>query len=340
MERRRTWTSTLRAVLRLALAAFMLIAGIGHLVSTDSFLGQVPTWLPQRTLIVVVSGFVEIGFALALVLLPRRRRQVGWALAAFFVVVFPGNLYQAIAGTDAFGLDTQTARWARLAFQPVLVVWALWASGAWPRARDATPRREPTPAPPARYPFHPMDVDIDFEPLVTERLLLRRSRPEDAETISEYRSDPDVHVHQGWDRTDVEGVRAEIEEMTRRAPGEPGGWVQLSVEERASGHLVGDVGLSRAEGEPGVIKVGYTIAPEHQRRGYATEAIRALVGYAFDTLDAEVVRAYASAENTPSIRVAEKVGMHLVERIEHRDGDEVWIGVRYELRREDRAPAP
>ncbi len=182
-----------------------------------------------------------------------------------------------------------------------------------------------------------MRVDAHFEPLVTERLVLRRSRPEDARAISAYRSDPDVHRYQGWDRTDAAGVRAEIEEMARRAPGEPGGWVQLSAEEREGGGLVGDVGLSLAEGEPGVIKVGYTIAPAFQGRGYATEAVAALVAYAFDTLGAEVVRAHASAENAPSIRVAEKVGMRLVERIEHRYGDEVWFGVRYELRRKDRA---
>jgi RimJ/RimL family protein N-acetyltransferase len=179
-----------------------------------------------------------------------------------------------------------------------------------------------------------MRADTDFEPIVTERLLLRRSRPEDAPTISAYRSDPEVNRQQGWERTDPEAVRAEIEEMSGRAPGETGGWVQLSVEDRVTGRLVGDVGLSLAE--TGVIKVGYTIAPEAQRYGYATEAVGALVAYAFDTLGAEVVRAYASADNTASIRVAEKVGMRLVERLEHRSGDEAWSGVRYELHRNDR----
>jgi RimJ/RimL family protein N-acetyltransferase len=178
-----------------------------------------------------------------------------------------------------------------------------------------------------------MRADTDFEPLVTARLLLRRSRPEDAETISAYRSDPDVNRQQGWDRTDPEAVRADIKAMVGRAPGEPGGWVQLSVEEREGGRLVGDVGLSPADGEPGVIKVGYTIAPARQGRGYATEAVGALAAYAFETLGAEVVRAYASADNLPSIRVAEKVGMQLMERFEHREGDETWFGVRYELRR-------
>jgi aminoglycoside 6'-N-acetyltransferase len=184
-----------------------------------------------------------------------------------------------------------------------------------------------------------MHVDADFEPLVTERLLLRRSRPEDAEAISAYRSDPEVHRYQGWDRTDAEGVRAEIVEMTGRAPGEPGGWIQFSVDERETGGLVGDIGISPADGEPGVIKIGYTMSPAFQGRGYATEAVGALIDYAFDTLGADIVRAYASAENIASIRVAEKVGMRLMERYERQHGDEMWSGVRFEMRRDDRLPA-
>jgi aminoglycoside 6'-N-acetyltransferase len=178
-----------------------------------------------------------------------------------------------------------------------------------------------------------MRADTHFEALLTERLRLRRSLPEDAEAIATYRSIPDVQRYQGWERTDADGTREGIREMSGRAPGEPGGWVQLSVEVRDGGRLVGDVGLAPADEEPGVIKVGYTIAPAFQGRGYATEAVGALVAYAFETLDADVVRAYASAENLPSIRVAEKIGMRLVERIEHRHDDEVWVGVRYERRR-------
>ena len=179
-----------------------------------------------------------------------------------------------------------------------------------------------------------MHPDLPFEPIVTERLRLRRSRPEDAETISAYRSDPRVHRYQGWDRTDPEGVRSEIEQMSSRAPGEPGGWVQLSVEEREGGRLVGDVGLSPSEDDPGVIKVGYTVTPDVQGRGYGSEAVRALIDYAFTTLGATIVRAYASAENTASIRVAEKVGMRLAERIERAYEGEIWHGVRYEIERD------
>jgi RimJ/RimL family protein N-acetyltransferase len=178
-------------------------------------------------------------------------------------------------------------------------------------------------------------TDAAFAPITTDRLLLRRSVPGDAERIAAYRSDPDVHRFQGWDRTDPDGVRAEIEEMARRAPGEPG-WVQLSVEERGSGQLVGDVGISPAAGEPGVVKLGYTIAPEFQRRGYASEAVRALVDYAFDVLGADVVRAYADGDNVASHRVAEHAGLRLIERFRGESDGEVWYGVRYELARADR----
>ena len=185
-----------------------------------------------------------------------------------------------------------------------------------------------------------MRPDGSFEPLLTQRMRMRRSVPEDAEEISAYRTDPVVRRYQGWGDTGPEDVRAAIEEMVGRAPGEPGGWVQLTVEDRGTGRLIGDVGLSLAEHDPGVIKIGYTIAPEFQGAGYATEAVRALIDYAFDVLEVDIVRAYASAENAPSIRVAEKAGLRLMERFEGVDDGVKWTGVRYELHREDREAPP
>ena len=183
-----------------------------------------------------------------------------------------------------------------------------------------------------------MRADTSFEPLLTERLRLRRSVPEDAAAISAYRNDPAVRRYQGWGDTGPDDVRAAIEEMAGRAPGEPGGWVQLTVEDRRTGQLVGDVGISPADDHPGVIKIGYTIAPGFQGAGYATEAVGALIDYAFDVLGVDIVRAYASAENTPSLRVAEKAGLKLMERFEGVDDGVRWTGVRYELNREDRSP--
>ena len=132
-DRRPPAAAVLAVVARWLLAVFLVTAGVGHFVAHEQFLGQTPAWLPARSWIVWGTGVLEIALGLALVALPRHRRAVGWALAAFFVLVFPGNVYQAVAGTDAFGLDTPTARWVRLAFQPLLVVLALWSTGAWPR---------------------------------------------------------------------------------------------------------------------------------------------------------------------------------------------------------------
>lgn len=182
-----------------------------------------------------------------------------------------------------------------------------------------------------------MRADPTFEELRTSRLRLRRSEPRDAEQISAYRSDPEVHEHQGWDRTDPDHVRQEIEEMLQRVPGGTGGWVQFTVETLADDRLVGDVGLRVAEDEPGVVMIGYTMAPAAQGRGYATEAVAALVEYAFGTLDADIARAYADAANAPSVRVGEKVGLVVVERFEGQHEGETWHGVRMERRR---APDP
>lgn len=123
-----------RTVGRLALGGFLAFAGTTHLtVAREEFRAQVPQWIPVDPDVVVIgSGVVELALGAALLAAPRRHRPlVGWVVAAFFVAVFPGNISQYTTGTDAFGLDTDTARAARLAFQPLLVLWALWSTGAW-----------------------------------------------------------------------------------------------------------------------------------------------------------------------------------------------------------------
>ncbi|MFN7151101.1 MAG: hypothetical protein ACK4V6_16690 [Microthrixaceae bacterium] len=120
-------------VMRVALGAFLLLAGVGHLSwARDEFQAQVPSWFPvDADLVVVASGVVEVLLGASLVALPRYRVVVGWAAATFFVVIFPGNIAQFVEGKDGFGLDSSAARATRLLFQPVLVVWALWSTGAW-----------------------------------------------------------------------------------------------------------------------------------------------------------------------------------------------------------------
>ena len=124
--------SLLRLIGRLTLGAFLLLAGISHLAwNREAFLAQVPTWLPlEGDFVVIASGLVEITLGLAL-LLARRQVLVGWIVALFFLAIFPGNISQFVTATDSFGLNSDLSRGIRLLFQPVLVAWALWSTGAW-----------------------------------------------------------------------------------------------------------------------------------------------------------------------------------------------------------------
>lgn len=126
-------TGPVRTAARWLLGLGLAGAGAAHLtVAREEFQAQVPGWLPvDADLVVVGSGVVEIALGVALLAQRRRRAAVGWITAAFLVAIFPGNVAQYVQGTDAFGLDTDRARFVRLFFQPLLVVWALWSTGAW-----------------------------------------------------------------------------------------------------------------------------------------------------------------------------------------------------------------
>ena len=120
----------IRKGFQVLLGAALIYAGITHLTTNRiEFQAQVPTWVPfSADFVVLASGVVEISLGLALASL-QYRRQVGWITAAFFIAIFPGNISQYVNGIDAFGLDTDQARLTRLFFQPLLVLWALWATG-------------------------------------------------------------------------------------------------------------------------------------------------------------------------------------------------------------------
>lgn len=146
----------IRTLGRWALGGALLVAGTGHLTAQrEEFQAQVPNWFPvDADVVVVASGVVEVALGLALLVSRRRRTTVGWVVAGFFVAVFPGNVAQLVEGTDAFGLDTDLERALRLPFQPVLVAWALWSTGAWAawRARRRDGRIEPAEPGPGRPP--------------------------------------------------------------------------------------------------------------------------------------------------------------------------------------------
>ncbi len=126
-------TSTIQIVFRIILGAFMILAAVGHLTfQRQEFQAQVPEWIPLgKDLVVILSGLVEFALGFGMIFLSKHKVKVGIALAIFYVLIFPGNIAQYVNGTDAFGLDTDQKRLIRLFFQPVLIIWALWSSGAF-----------------------------------------------------------------------------------------------------------------------------------------------------------------------------------------------------------------
>jgi uncharacterized membrane protein len=123
-----------RTIARWLLGAALIFAGTMHLTTARAeFQAQVPAWVPlDADFVVLASGVVEILLGLGLIVLfGRYRVLIGLLAALFFVAIFPGNISQFVTGTDAFGLDSDFARGIRLLFQPLLVLWALWSTGAW-----------------------------------------------------------------------------------------------------------------------------------------------------------------------------------------------------------------
>lgn len=128
-------TSKLQDITRILLGAFMAFAGVAHLsFQRAEFQAQVPRWLPDTPafmdFVVIASGVLEIALGLSFIFIVKHKVKVGLLLALFYVLIFPGNISQYTNGISAFGLDTDEKRLIRLFFQPVLILWALWSSGA------------------------------------------------------------------------------------------------------------------------------------------------------------------------------------------------------------------
>jgi uncharacterized membrane protein len=132
--------------MRWLMAAFYLAAGIAHLRAPDEFLPIVPGWVPAPREFVIVTGVAELAGALGL-LVPRLRYAAGIGLALYALCVWPANIKHALEAIDIPPLPTSW--WyhgPRLALQPVLIWWALYAGGvtAWPWRRKPT-RATPPP---------------------------------------------------------------------------------------------------------------------------------------------------------------------------------------------------
>jgi aminoglycoside 6'-N-acetyltransferase len=146
--------------------------------------------------------------------------------------------------------------------------------------------------------------DPQFGELRTPRLVIRRFRAADAQALAAYRSDPQVARFQGWTAPyGVDEAAAFIAGMAEH-PGTPGQWFQFAV---TAGPLIGDVALL-TDADPRLGRIGFTLAREAQARGYATEAVGAVLDYAFGR-GAHRIAADCDARNASSAALLERVGM-------------------------------
>ncbi len=145
--------------------------------------------------------------------------------------------------------------------------------------------------------------------IVTDRLTIGVLREEDAAPLFQYRSLPEVLRFQSWAPDSLEEAVRFVTGFSSVGFDVAETWFQLAIRLNQSGALVGDIGIHFLEPESRQAELGFTIAPAHQRRGYATEAVTAVLGHLFGDLDKHRVIASVDPRNEPSMALLRRIGM-------------------------------
>jgi RimJ/RimL family protein N-acetyltransferase len=169
--------------------------------------------------------------------------------------------------------------------------------------------------------------------LKSKRLLLRPIKLDDAKSIFSYRADPEIGKFQMW----RPGTLSDVEEFIRTQivcePNLPGTWLQLAICRIDSPEIIGDCGLHFDDREMEQVEIGITLKREHQRFGYATEALKTLFRYLFEDLEKHRIYASVDPGNEASIRLLERMKMrreaHFIETIRIDDlwADDIVYGI-------------
>ncbi len=179
---------------------------------------------------------------------------------------------------------------------------------------------------------------IDMITLKTNRLNLRPFQGSDLAGFAAYRSDPEVARYQSWTAPySLQQAADFLEEMARTQPGTPGAWYQLAVERHSQAGLIGDCAFQVSAHDDRQALIGFTFSRPFQNQGYATEAVKSLLGFLFAECGLHRIAAVCDARNSRSARLLERVGMRreaqLIENVWFKGawGDEYLYAI---LRRE------
>ncbi len=150
---------------------------------------------------------------------------------------------------------------------------------------------------------------MPFNKILTERAALRELTASDAQRIFEYRSRPEVARFQSWGTESCHEIQAYISGLSALEPGTPGSWYQVGIVLQSSDKLIGDCGFRVLESDPRQAELGIALSPVYQAKGYATEALRALLNYVLVDLGRHRVFGSVDPRNIRSIRLMQRVGM-------------------------------
>ena len=122
----------------------------------------------------------------------------------------------------------------------------------------------------------------------------------------------------------MEELLSQVRDNVRARPSDAGWWTWIAIR-RDTRTVVGALGFGGPPDEEQAVMIGYATYPEADRRGYGTEAVRALVGWALEQPECKRVCATIPADNAGARRVAEKVGMKVAGQVWDEDVDEVLV---------------
>jgi RimJ/RimL family protein N-acetyltransferase len=144
--------------------------------------------------------------------------------------------------------------------------------------------------------------------LESERLWIRPVSISDAEALFLYRSEPETAAHLSKEPKTVQDVVSFIEQCASSL-NQAETWFQVVVLEKEGNQIIGDIGLHFLADE-NIMEIGYTLGKNHRGRGYASEAVKRVVQFAFETLNKKEIIASVDPNNTPSIKLLERIGFH------------------------------
>ena len=162
-----------------------------------------------------------------------------------------------------------------------------------------------------QYGYNTVVEGINLE---TERLIIRPLVLSDATSLFRYRCLAEASRFQNFKPETVADAMSFISSLAA-GPGIPDSWYQLAVVLKDTGKHIGDIGIHFPE-NPDQVELGCTIAPELWGKGYATEGLKAMLDYVFNSLNKKTIIVDISPENTRSRRLFERLGFQLVSQTE------------------------